>query len=166
MIRNCRNAIQSQSAVSHCKCLCLVSVVLCSVIVGTLTKVSLSNFVFKKKRDCSGSGCNLDSIAKKKNQLISPGHARPTARPLSRKHRTLLRYSRICDDIFMIVIEQTKPTEFPRILRYAPYCWGAWPTSRDHFGSVGICHKRIRLCSDNDRTFHIIQDSNSNFFSF
>ena len=46
MIRYCRNVILSRSAISHCKRLCMVSVVLYSVTVGTLTWLECrTNFV-------------------------------------------------------------------------------------------------------------------------
>jgi len=36
----------------------------------------------------------------------------------------------------------------------------AWPNSPDHSRPEGLCYERIRLRSDNDRTFQITEDSN------
>ena len=98
MIGYCRNVILSLSALSHCKRLCLVSVVLHSVIVGTLTWVSLTNFVLIKGLFRNGfgnngsqsirSGCNLNSICRKQQWQISPDHSRSTGhRPEYTEHR-------------------------------------------------------------------------------
>ena len=101
MIRYCRNGILSRSSLSHCKRLCLVSVVLYSVIVGTLRWVSLANFVLitglfrndfgKDGLKSTRSGCNLDSIGRK-TSMKNFSRSFPFHRTPSRKHRTMLEF--------------------------------------------------------------------------
>ena len=99
MIRYCRNGILSRSALSHCKRLCLVSVVLYSVIVGTL--ISLTNFVFitglfrngfgKNGSKSTRSGWNLDSIGRK-TTMKNFSRSLPFNRTPSKIHKTLLGF--------------------------------------------------------------------------
>ena len=117
MIRYCRNVILSRSALSHCKRLCLVSVVLYSVVVGTLTWVSLTNFVlitglfrngFGKKRFAIDKIWMQSGLNRQKNsyekllQIIPVPH--DTVQNTQDIVRNSIRYSRICHDIGTVVI--------------------------------------------------------------
>jgi hypothetical protein len=167
-----RSHIILQFAVSHCTRLCLDLVVSCRAIVVTLTWVFFPNFVLNTELFRNGFGKDGSHSARSGRNLARNGNAKflwimPVPQHTDQKTQDIetifIRESRICHDIVTIVIRLRKIGWVSRMLRDAPYCGSAWPTSPDHSRFVELYYEYIRLRSDSDRTFLIIEDSNLAF---
>ena len=96
----------------------------------------------------------------------STGHRPDTVQTTQGIVTILIRYSRICHDIVTIVIRPDKICRSSRMLRDAPNCRECLADLSDHSRITGLCYECIRLRSDNDRTFQIIEDSDPTFSLF
>ena len=115
------------------------------------------------------SGINLQEIAMKNvstDHARSTGHCPDTVQTTQETVTILIRYSRICHDIVTIVIRLDKIGGVSRMLVSASNFREYLADFPDQSRSVGLCYELIRLRSNNDRTFQIIEEINPIFSLF